>query len=73
MIKDQIEHLKNPSAKGNWRMDIDEESGAGSGEAATAAAKAPDDQRFARLEQLVKEMNERLKADREPLASHTKP
>jgi aminopeptidase N len=62
MIKEQIDRLKNPSAKNNFRMDIDEESSAASdGEAQTAAAKAQDQQRFARLEQLVKEMNERLK------------
>jgi aminopeptidase N len=60
MIKDQIEHLKNPSTKSNWHMDVDDESSAGSSDAA-ATAKTPDDQRFAHLEQLVKEMNERLK------------
>jgi aminopeptidase N len=64
MIKDQIEHLKNPSAKSNFRMDIDEEGGESGGDmtASTGSgAKAPSDQRFAHLEELVKEMNERLK------------
>jgi aminopeptidase N len=60
MIKDQIEHLKNPSTKSNWHMDIDDESSASSSDSA-ATSKTPDDQRFAHLEQLVKEMNERLK------------
>ncbi|HEY1482050.1 MAG TPA: M1 family aminopeptidase, partial [Candidatus Acidoferrum sp.] len=32
MIKDQIEHLKNPSAKSNFRMDIDEEGGESGGD-----------------------------------------
>ena len=64
MIKDQIEHLRNPSAKTNFRMDIDEEGGESGGDmtASTGSgAKAPSDQRFAHLEELVKEMNERLK------------
>jgi aminopeptidase N len=56
MIKRQIERLKNPS-KG--------ESGGGMGmdeEAPGAAAKGAEDQRLSHLEQLVQEMNERLKA-----------
>ena len=63
MIKDQIEHLKNPSAKSNFRMDIDEEGGESGDMAAStgSGAKTPGDQRFAHLEELVKEMNERLK------------
>ena len=64
MIKDQIEHLKNPSAKSNFRMDIDEEGGESGGDTTASTgsgAKTPSDQRFAHLEELVKEMNERLK------------
>jgi len=51
MIKGQIEHLKNASSQG----------GAHAG-ASEASDKRADDQRLARLEQLVQEMNDRLKA-----------
>ena len=55
-IKTQIERLKNPEKGGpGGRM-------GGHGEAAEGAAKSGDDQRLAHLEQLVEEMNARLKA-----------
>jgi len=52
-IKEQIERLKNPSAKGGAH-------GAAQAEP-SANAKPDEDQRLSRLEQLVKEMNDRLK------------
>jgi len=58
-IKEQIARLKNPSAKANpsmWRGDDDEEAQAGE-----HAEKPGQDQRLTQIEQLVKEMNERLK------------
>jgi aminopeptidase N len=58
-IKEQIARLKNPSAKANpsmWRGDDDEEA---QGEEHTE--KSGQDQRLTQIEQLVKEMNERLK------------
>ena len=73
MIKEQIEHLKNPSAKGNFHMDVDEEASAATGaESAAAASRASEDQRLASLEQLVKEMNERLKTIESRLPSVAK-
>lgn len=54
MIKRQIQQLKNPgvgSAGGHMGM----------GEGSESAAKSGDDQRLSRLEQLVEEMNTRLK------------
>jgi len=53
MIKEQIERLKNPSAKG-------EAHGTRTPEASTAA-KADEEERLIHLEQLVQEMNDRLK------------
>ena len=54
MIKGQIEHLKNPPGQASAH--------AGSGESGDATSgKISDDQRLARLEQLVQEMNDRLK------------
>ena len=58
-IKEQIARLKNPSAKGNpsmWRGDEDEEA-----QGEERAEKPGQDQRLTQIEQLVKEMNERLK------------
>jgi hypothetical protein len=58
-IKEQIARLKNPSGKGNpsmWRGDDDEEA-----QAEEHAEKPGQDQRLTQIEQLVKEMNERLK------------
>jgi len=55
MIKGQIEHLKNSPGQGGAH--------AGSGEPGDAASsKAADDQRLIHLEQLVQEMNDRLKS-----------
>ena len=55
MIKGQIKRLKNPSTPGGQHA-------ASSGEANEAAtAKSADDERLAHLEQLVQEMNDRLK------------
>ena len=55
MIKGQIKRLKNPSTPGGQHA-------ASSGEASEAAtAKSADDERLAHLEQLVQEMNDRLK------------
>jgi len=55
MIKGQIERLKNPPPKGG------EHANAGSEEGEASATKGNDDQRLAHLEQLVQEMNDRLK------------
>jgi aminopeptidase N len=55
MIKEQIERLKSgPSAKGKAHEP-------GTGEMADASTKGNDDQRLKHLEELVQEMNERLK------------
>lgn len=60
MIKGQIERLKNPNAKGGRRGGMDEaESESGDEE---ASAKSTGDQRLSHLEQLVEEMNDRLKS-----------
>jgi len=53
MIKGQIQRLKTPAGQGGAH--------GGSGEHSEADAKASDDQRLAHLEQLVQEMNDRLK------------
>ena len=58
-IKEQIARLKNPSAKANpsmWRGEDDEEA-----QDEEHAEKPGPDQRLTQIEQLVKEMNERLK------------
>ena len=60
MIKDQIEHLRNPNAKVRAYGPMGEEDGAADGEEANA--KPTEDQRLSHLEQLVQEMNERLKS-----------
>ncbi|HET6932540.1 MAG TPA: HEAT repeat domain-containing protein, partial [Candidatus Acidoferrum sp.] len=52
-IKEQIERLKNPLAKGGAHGTMKEDSKAGE--------KAGDDERLIHLEQLVQEMNDRLK------------
>jgi aminopeptidase N len=57
LIKQQIEHLKNAPAKGKEHADAGEE---GEGED-QAPGKVSDDQKISHLEQLVEEMNERLK------------
>jgi aminopeptidase N len=58
MIKDQIERLKNPSAKGGF---VGRHGEMGE-EGPEPAAKGGEDQRLSHLEQLVQEMNERLKS-----------
>jgi aminopeptidase N len=57
MIKAQIERLNNPGGKGapGRRGEMEEEG-------AQASAKGGEDQRLSHLEQLMQEMNERLKA-----------
>jgi aminopeptidase N len=60
LIKGQITHLKNPLTKGAGHTGMGEEGTEESG--AEGAEKAADDQRLAHLEQLLQEMNERLKA-----------
>jgi len=60
MIKGQIERLKNPKAKGAFPSPFqDEEAGA---EGEEASAKPTEDQRLSHVEQLLQEMNERLKS-----------
>ena len=59
MIKGQIERLKNPKAKGRPCGEMEEEGGA---DAEEASAKPAEDQRLSHLEQLVQEMNDRLKS-----------
>lgn len=54
-IKEQIDRLKNPGAKGGSHGEM----GGRGGEAGT---KSEEDQRLSHLEQLVQEMNERLKS-----------
>jgi aminopeptidase N len=65
MIKSQIEHLKNASGPGGAH------GGPGSGSA--SSEKNPGDQRWIRLEQLVQEMNDRLKAIEGRLPPAAKP
>lgn len=60
MIKGQIERLKDPKAKVKRYGQMEEEEEGADGE--EASAKPPEDQRLSRLEQLVQEMNERLKS-----------
>ena len=69
MIKMQIDHLKNPG-KGSpgVRMAIGDE-----GPQQAAAAKGGEDQRLSHLEQLVEEMNERLKTIESRLPAAAKP
>ena len=52
-IKEQIERLKNPLAKGGAHGAAQPESG--------ATTKPDEDERFSRVEKLVQEMNDRLK------------
>ncbi len=60
LIKRQIEMLKNPKARGGRRSGMDD------GENATAddesSAKPTDDQRLSHVEQLLEQMNDRLKS-----------
>lgn len=58
MVKDQMERLKNPGARGGF-FGPHGEMGEEGPEAAT---KGSEDQRLTHLEQLVQEMNERLKS-----------
>jgi len=58
MIKSQIERLKNPSPKGGPHQGM---TPGGSETAADAGTKGGEDQRLSQLEQLLEEMNERLK------------
>ncbi len=60
MIKGQIERLKNPNAKVKRYGQMEEEEEGADGE--EASAKPAEDQRLSHLEQLVQEMNERLKS-----------
>jgi aminopeptidase N len=60
MIKGQIERLKNPKAKGRPYGEMGEDEGGP--EAEEASAKPTEDQRLNHLEQLIQEMNERLKS-----------
>jgi len=60
MIKGQIERLKNPKAKGRPYGQVEEEEGGADAEEPTA--KPTEDQRLSHLEQLIQEMNERLKS-----------
>ncbi|MGB2629202.1 MAG: M1 family aminopeptidase [Candidatus Acidiferrum sp.] len=59
MIKQQIETLKKPGAKRMPNMMMDEE---GEGDEEGASKNEGEDQKYAHLEQLIQEMNERLKA-----------
>jgi aminopeptidase N len=67
MIKDQIERLQHPSPKAGVH---DGMGSSGGDEAADTAAKN-EDQRLAHLEQLVEEMNQRLKEIEERLPAST--
>jgi len=60
MIKGQIERLKNPKAKGRVPSPFEEDEAGAEGQ--EASAKPTEDQRLNHLEQLVQEMNERLKS-----------
>jgi aminopeptidase N len=68
MIKEQIERLKNPGAKGAPGPYGEMEA-----ESAETGAKGGEDRRLSRIEQLVQEMNERLKAIEQRLPSAPKP
>ena len=58
MIREQIAHLKNLPLKGTAHAGTDEDGEAG----VEAAEKSADDRRLGQVEQLLQEMNERLKA-----------
>jgi len=58
MIREQIAHLKNLPPKGTAHRGTDEDGEAG----VEAAEKSADDRRLGQVEQLLQEMNERLKA-----------
>ncbi len=68
MIKQQIDRLKNPSAKNGPQRDFGDEDGFSASEETTAPRPA-EDQRLTRLEQLLQQMNERLKAIESRLAA----
>jgi hypothetical protein len=59
MIKQQIEALKKPAPKGTPPMAMGED-GEDGGE--MGANQGAEDSKYAHLEQLIQEMNERLKA-----------
>jgi aminopeptidase N len=59
MVKEQIERLKNPLAKYNPHGEMGEDESASSGNETPHASDG--DAKLTRLEQLVQEMNERLK------------
>jgi aminopeptidase N len=65
MIKEQIERLKNPVARGSHQGDGHDEDNATPGKS--------EDERFGRLEQLVQEMNDRLKEIEKRLPPAPKP
>jgi aminopeptidase N len=60
MIKGQVERLKNPKAKGAFPGPFEDEEEGAQGQEATA--KPTENERLSHLEQLVEEMNERLKS-----------
>jgi len=60
MIKGQIERLKNPKAKFRPYGQMEEEEGGAESE--EASATLTEDQRLSHIEQLVEEMNDRLKS-----------
>jgi len=64
IIRGQIEQLKNPSARGGLHaaMGDDEDDWGDRGGGAEPAPKANDEQRLNHVEQLLKEMNGRLKS-----------
>jgi len=60
MIKGQIERLKNPKSKIKHYGQMEEEEEGADGE--EASAKPPEDQRLSHIEQMVEEMNDRLRS-----------
>ena len=60
MIKGQIERLKNPKAKVKRYGQMEEEEVGADGE--EASAKPTEDQRLSHIEQMVEEMNDRLRS-----------
>ncbi len=60
MIKGQIERLKNPKAKVKRYGQMEEEEEGADGE--EASAKPAEDQRLSHIEQMVEEMNDRLRS-----------
>jgi len=60
MIKGQIERLKNPKAKVKRYGQMEEEEVGADGE--EASAKPAEDQRLSHIEQMVEEMNDRLRS-----------